>query len=379
MKLKFTMLLIVSCTIFSLSAQTVSTIASEIDIDDDLIVAPDGSIIGSKYTGAALRKLTLDGEVSVFANGFSAPNGLAYDSQGNLFMADNTGNMIYKIQPDGSYEEFAEISSPSGLIKEWDSDTLIATTYTVNGLVKVAPDGAIVPFANDPLLNGPVGLCYDDDNNLYVGNFNNRKILSVTEHGEVSSFADINTSGYLGFIAYRDGYIYGTLFQQAEIWRIDSEGNDELWLGSVSGSADGGPEEATFNRPNGIRFSPTRDTLFISDFGTRSVRMITDIDGVSADNESLKIALNATMDISPNPATTYISVSLNLPKASRASLWITNMDGRRMTTLFKHSYLSSGKHGLEYSLPEMPAGQYYLILRLEGEQQANMASPFIIK
>ncbi|MCB0563185.1 MAG: hypothetical protein KDD01_02285, partial [Phaeodactylibacter sp.] len=280
---KITLLLwlaVLSCC--PLFAQTVTTIASQVGIDDDLIQAPDGSLIGSNYDGTALRRLTLDGQVEVFATGFASPNGLAFDSQGNLFMADNQGNKIYKFSPNGETETFATVSSPSGLLKAWDSDTLIVTSYTGNRVVKLAPDGSITEFLTDSRLNGPVGLCYDDGHTLFLANFNNTRIFKVTPEGTLLDYANIPASGRLGFIAYRNGYVYATLFTRNQIWRVNAGGVSEQWLGSNNGSTDGGPDEARFSNPNGIRFSSTRDTLFISDYQSKSVRMITNLDGVTS-------------------------------------------------------------------------------------------------
>jgi sugar lactone lactonase YvrE len=379
MNFKLNLLLAAFCLAGSLQAQQVTTIASQVGIDDDIIIAPDGSLIGSNYEGTALRRLTLDGEVSVFASGFSAPNGLAYDSEGTLYMADNTGNAIYKITEEGHSETFVSIVSPSGLIREWDSDTLIATTYAGDRLVKISPEGEITDFVNDPALNGPVGLCYDEDHQLYVANFNDRKIFKVYEDGTLSLFSDISTSGYLGFIAYRNGYLYATLFQQAEIWRVDNEGQDELWLGSVTGSMDGGPDEATFNRPNGIRFSHSTDTLFITDFGSKAVRMVTDIDGVNSSNPVFPLALESHLSFSPNPVSDLISVSVEVPQATRGALYISNSQGQIVRQLCREQTFSKGQHQQAYTLGDLPPGQYYLSFQFEENRQVRLTQPFIIQ
>ena len=63
----------------------------------------------------------------------------------------------------------------------WDSDTLIVTSYTGNRVVKLAPDGSI-EFLTDSRLNGPVGLCYDDDTTLpYL--ISTIRIFKVTPEG----------------------------------------------------------------------------------------------------------------------------------------------------------------------------------------------------
>lgn len=371
---KITLLLwlaVMSCC--PLFAQTVTTIASQVGIDDDLIQAPDGSLIGSNYDGTALRRLTLDGQVAVFATGFASPNGLAYDSQGNLFMADNQGNKVYKFSPNGETETFATVSSPSGLLKAWDSDTLIVTSYTGNRVVKLAPDGSITEFLTDSRLNGPVGLCYDDDNTLYLANFNNTRIFKVTPEGALLDYANMPASGRLGFIAYRNGYIYATLFTRNQIWRADAGGVSEQWLGSNNGSTDGGPDEARFSGPNGIRFSPTRDTLFISDYQSKSVRMITNLDGVTSNRGVNKVGMS--LSVSPNPASAVARARINLPEATTASLQLLDSRGRLARTAFSNHKLPAGLHELSLPVSGLPTGVYHC--QLVGEK-GEMATQRIV-
>lgn len=369
--LLFLLGLLVPCL---LSSQTVTTIASQIPIDDDLIITPDGNLIGSHYMGTALRRLSLEGSSEIFATGFNTPNGLAYDSQGALFMADNEGDAVYKFASDGTYELFTPMEGVSGLMREWDSDTLIATSYTQHKLSKIAPDGSRSDFISDPRFNGPVGLCYDETHNLYVANFNNRRIFRISPDGVVSDFATPSSSGNLGFIAYSKGFIYATLFNRNQIWRIDSTGLTEQWLGSTAGSIDGDASVARFNGPNGIRATPSGDTLFISDFQTRSVRMITDFNTVSPSKEVAQF--NISLDISPNPAQEVATIRINLAEANQLSLWLLDSQGRLVRTALTRQKISAGEHAFQLPLSGLPPGLYHC--RLEGLQNTMVSKAIMI-
>ena len=204
-------------------AQTVTTISPNSGISDDLIFDPDGHLLGADYNGSAVFKVTLpSGTSSVFSNGFNTPNGLAYDSDDQLYMADNLGNKIYKIFPDGSSEVFVEMFSPSGLIFQQGTDTLIATSYGGDKIVKIASDGTQSDWSVGGLLaGGPVGLCYDGQGNLYTSNFDDRKIIKLSPNGSQELLVQVPGSGYLGFIDYANGYIYGTLYSNHKIFRAD--------------------------------------------------------------------------------------------------------------------------------------------------------------
>lgn len=372
---KITLLLwfgLLSCS--ALFAQTVSTVATNVPIDDDLILAPDGSIIGSHYNGTALRKLNMGGQAEVFATGFDTPNGLAYNSHGMLFMADNRGNKVYQIDASGNYELFAEFTSPSGLLREWDSDTLIATSYTGNKLVKIAPDGSLADFITDSRFNGPVGLCYDESYNLYIANFNDRRIFKLSPEGELSDFSHPGSSGWLGFIAYTNGYLYATLFSRNQIWRIAPSGQAELWLGSNAGSADGDASVAKFNGPNGIRASITGDTLFVSDYQTRSVRMITNLNPITPAREGEKTDMG--FSISPNPVSTAAMVKISLPAPAELSLQVFDSQGRPVHRAFSNERFPAGNHGLELRVDGLPPGLY--LCRLVDEQGQVTARKMVV-
>ena len=357
--------------------QTVTTIASNVGVDDDLILTPDGYLIGAHYEGSTLKKVSLDGEATVFAGGFASPNGLAYNSEGVLYMADNTGNHVYLMDENGVFLDTVDIVNPSGVLKEWDSDTMIVTTYLGHKIYKLAPDNSLTEFASDPLFNGPVGLCYDDNNQLYAANFGNQKIFRLDEDGNATLFTDISTSGYIGFIDFRGGYIYATMFQQAEIWRVDMEGNDELWLGSVTGSTDGDASVARFNRPNGIAVSVTGDTMFISDFGSKSIRMITDLDAVPTNSRDLSLAVSTTLEVVPNPATERFTITLDLPEKLEASLVLLDAEGKQIATVMPVQEMMEGEHVIDYTLPVLSPGVYYVSLYFNGKSQTNVTTPFV--
>ena len=204
-------------------------------------------------------------------------------------------------------------------------------------------------------------MCYDENNNLYVANFNDRKIFLMNDEGVDSMIIQLPTSGNLGFIDYRNGYIYATLFQQAEIWRTDLDGNAESWMGSVTGSVDGGPDEATFNRPNGILFSSTKDTLFISDFGTKAVRMITDIDGLASSVKDTPIP-GIQMSVYPNPAKTFTEAVIELAEAAPVTLALYNAKGQVVQHITQQAFYPAGIHHIPIQLEGITSGSYFLKL-----------------
>jgi len=361
---------------FLIMAQQVTTLSPNSNIDDALLLDAEGRLYGSHYQGSAVFRLT-PGEWTpeVFSDGYSTPNGLAFDKEGVLYMADNRGNRIYTITPDGTKTLFLDFFNPSGLIFEQDSDSLIVTSYEGNRIVKIAPDKGLRTWTEGGLLNGPVGLCYDDDGRLYTGNFNDRQIIRIEEDGSQVPIARASGTGWLGFIAYARGYIYGTLFSQHKIYRTDLVGNDTILLGSTAGTVDGDATMARFNTPNGILASPTQDTLYISDYGTRSLRMITNLDPLVSTLEPIESpALN--WSLYPNPTTTELNVEMELKQPRQVQIQIIDVKGQAMDHSFLQDQMAAGLQRIPLSVDQLPKGMYYVRILLDDRMV--MSRSFVI-
>jgi sugar lactone lactonase YvrE len=360
MKNMTAIMLAVCVGLASLHAQTVTTITTNASkIDDDIIFDAAGNLFGSNYIGSKVYKRTPDGVESVFASGFGSPNGLAFNDDGTLIMADNTGNKLYKIFPDGSKEVFvAPLQGPSGVIRQKNSDTLIVTSYSAtNQIWKVAPDGSVSTFLTHPEFNGPVGLCYDDSMNLYIANFSDRKIFKMTPGGQVTFFTQPPLGQFIGFLAYAKGSLYATAMEAHKIYKIDLEGNYAVWMGSTVGTLDGDAAVARFNRPNGIRPSSTGDTLYVSDFGSKRVRMITNLGGTSAIGELVpgwKVA------VSPNPLANTAQITVELPDATDLSIGLYDDQGRLVQSVLENERLAGGAHQYALARRGLPKGIYFL-------------------
>lgn len=336
-----------------LPAQTVSTfIGPNISIDDDLIWDAEGNLYGSNYDGSSVFKVTPSGERSVYMGGFNTPNGLAFDNQGILYVADNIGDRIYKVTPDSVKTQFGDpIDSPSGLHFDRFSDTLLVTQYGPNRVVKLSPDGVITPFLSGSPLNGPVGLAYDDDDKLYISNFNDGKILRLDPGNQLTEIADVpgTSFGSIGFIEYAGGYIYATGIGVHRIYRISLAGEMSVFAGTgTSGLLNGPIADARFANPNGIVASPDGSKLYISDYGTKSIREISGI-MTSIDWETdprIPAEFNLEQNY-PNPFNPETTIRFQMTTAEAGSLKVFDMNGRLVQTLLSGT-ISAGTHTLRW-------------------------------
>ena len=218
------------------------------------------------------------------------------------------------------------------------------------------------------LVGGPVGMCYDEDGNFYVGNFDNRKITQILPDGSQVPITQGPTIGWLGFIDCTGGYIYGTLFTTHKIFRYKLDGTEDpkVILGSIAGNSDGGPGEARFNGPNGIIASPNGDTLYVSDFNSTNIRMITNLDGTpSSDREVL---LYHSFMVAPNPLQHEALISFELTETTTASIELVNAEGIIVQFILEDKKLMAGKHQFNIKAEGLPSGIYHILLKTDQQK-----------
>lgn len=306
-------------------AQTIVTTivdSSAYGFTDDLIFDNDGNLYCADYSGDAIFKRTPGGSISEFASGFNTPNGLAFDSFGNMFVCDNIGNVIYKLSDTGVFLDTFLISSPSGIIKDAASDTMIFTTYAAEGtLMKLAPDGTILSFHAGSPLNGPVGLAYCEGE-LYMSNFSNREIYRV-ETDTLVFIAQLPGPGSLGFIANVGGQLMATAYTGHKIYSVNPVTHDVSWFsGGVIGHVDGDVGDALYSTPNGIVANAASDTIYLSEYNTKRLRMIT---GYTVSIE--EVFTSASFQLYPNPSNKLTHLSIEA-SALPCSLTIIDLQGK---------------------------------------------------
>lgn len=225
----------------------------------DLLAAGDGHLNN-------VWKLSRDGELTVYAEGFLSASGNALNSEGILYQSDIGGDKVYRII-DGIPVLFAEtnISNPVGLVFDAE-DNLYVCNCGSNDIAKVTPEGVSTIFSTGPLFFCPNGITIDHEGTLYVSNFSNGNVIKIDELGNASLHATIPgaNNGHLRYCE-EDTNVYVCSHGSSSIYKVNPEGEVELFAGTGErGNDDGVSTDATFSRPNGIVFSPHGDTLYVN-------------------------------------------------------------------------------------------------------------------
>lgn len=354
----------ISLLFFATVSQAQTIVSTLVDdsatpFTDDLIEDASGNLYCTDYSGDAVFKRTPTGTVSTFVSGLNTPNGLAFNSNGDLYVCDNIGSRIYVFDSSGMPLDTVVVTNPSGIIKDAVSDTMIFTTYgAISELKKLAPDGTVSAFHAGGELNGPVGLEYCQGE-MYVANFSNRKIFRV-DNDTVEYITELPGSGSLGFLANAGDQLLATAFNGHKIYTIDPvSGNVTIYAGSTSGETDGALDTARFTTPNGIYVNGTLDSIYVSEYSSGKLRLIT---GFTLSVPEMRYSTH--IDVVPNPSDTWVEVvyDAQLPY----TVQIIGMDGASVLSMD-----ANGTSKTRLDISDVPSGVYLIQIVIDGTAVAQ--------
>lgn len=243
-----------------------------------MTTTPDGAVYIADTRNHTIRKVALDGSVTVYAGSsgvsgsatgtvaearFNGPAGIASDSLGNLYVADTGNHVVRRIAPDGVVHPLAGSAGLKG---------------TTNG------SGTAARF------NEPLDLTVDRSGNVFVADSKNHSIRKITPTGVVTTFA-----GGAAVSGFNDGTGTAARFNTPSGIDIDSLGSlyvaDRLngtvrkitvaavvttfaGLAGNKGTTDGTGTAARFGEPAGLVVDASNQ-IIVSDLYYHSLRRIT--------------------------------------------------------------------------------------------------------
>jgi len=260
----------------------------------------DNSLVVTELMGHRIRRVTLDGRVSLIAGTgtagdtdgsgdvaqFRQPSGVAVGNDGTIYVSEALGHRIRKIVLTGS-----DPTNPA----HYTVTTLAGSTTATAGFA----DGV----GTAARFNVPRSLAIAPDGTLYVADENNRRIRRVSPTGEVVTIAGTGASGVVdgsGDVArfqapYGIVWVNGALIvseASAHVLRQirlkepnASEVRASSWLvqtlaGSAgsSGSTDGSGVDARFNVPR-LLAADSSGNIYVADAYNHKIRRIAPTSG----------------------------------------------------------------------------------------------------
>jgi len=258
----------------------------------------DNSLVVTEHLGHRVRRVTLDGRVSLIAGTgtagdtdgsgdvaqFRNPAGVVVDSNGVIYVAESGGHRIRKIVLTGS-----DPTNPSH--------------YTVSTLAGSGVAGFADGIGTAARFNVPRGLAISPDGTIYVADSGNYRIRRVSPTGEVVTIAGTGVSGVVdgsGEVArfsspYGIVWVKGALIVSeagAQVLRQvrlkeqnAAEGRASSWLvqtmagsAGVSGSVDGSGVNSRFNVPR-LLAADAGGNVYVADAYNHKIRKIVPASG----------------------------------------------------------------------------------------------------
>ncbi|MGE0041261.1 MAG: hypothetical protein AB7H88_09440 [Vicinamibacterales bacterium] len=243
-----------------------------------LELGPDGAVYSSEFgdtldqgpMGTRVFRVTPDGEVSLFAEGFDGASGNAFDAAGRFVQSNIRGNTISLVAPGGAITTLTAdgLQNPVGVIQGADGDFYVANCGG-NSVVHVTPDGTSSVFSDDPLLKCPNGIAQGSDGAFYVSNFYNGDVVRVAEDGADARLLVTVPGDNNGHLVFGNGVLYVAGRGAHQIFQVGLDGETEVVAGSgARGHADGPAGEATLSLPNDLALSADGRTLYFNEVGS---------------------------------------------------------------------------------------------------------------
>lgn len=270
---------------------------------DGVTVDRAGNVFVSDPWNHALRKITSDEVVTMFANsGFLDLEGLGIDQDDNIYIADYVQLQIYQVTPTGAVTQFrnlpiythcrdvtmdrsgnAFVTDGFGVIVELPADS--SEGVVIAGGYAGSEDGKGLKAQ----FLSPAGITVDNAGTLYLADSSNDNIRKINRQTVVTTFAgraNIGSSDGVGedarfynpngVAADAGGTAYVTDSFNHTIRKMAPDGVVTTIAGKVAvpGSKDGPARQARFNYPAGIAVD-TSENIYIADSVNFTIRKIT--------------------------------------------------------------------------------------------------------
>ncbi|MGE5108786.1 MAG: hypothetical protein ACM3H8_14680 [Sphingobacteriales bacterium] len=277
----------------------------------DVAVTPDGTIYVADALNHRIRKIA-GGQVTTFAGfykqdttsgigtaaGFATPIQIVPDINGNLYTLDVNDFRVRKITPaalvtvvagsgirgfaDGRADT-TKFGESFGIVTD-NEGNIYVSDWENKRIRKISTNAEVITVAG-PLQFGPGGIVIDKQGNLYVVDQGSFQIRKISQAGEVATFAGTGTPGdkdgnaneaqfsfnMRDIVVDDQGNLYIT--DDNRIRKITPQGIVSTIAGSTYGYHDGDGVSAKFASPNGLGID-THGNLYVADINNNRIRKI---------------------------------------------------------------------------------------------------------
>jgi sugar lactone lactonase YvrE len=239
--------------------------------------SPDTVASGDPAVGASRSLLRIHCPTgyaaTVYAEGLSAPDGLAISPTGVLHVAEESAGRVSRIAPEGSAASvLTGLTNPEGIAFDDIGNLYMVEDQPGGRLLKGAPEGGITVLASN--LDAPEGVVWRGDSDQLFLTESNAQFASfpwdplrshvtvvAPQSGSTTRIVTDSLSSYAGIAIGPEGMVYVTnelsgLITNVSVLRIDPD------TGARS------PFASDLIAPEGLRFSNDGFPLYVAEEGT---------------------------------------------------------------------------------------------------------------
>lgn len=268
-------------------------------------ITPDGIV--SKLAGSDYSSGYLDGPANTAM--FYGPSALLINPQGNMYVADTLNHAIRKITLEGQVSTVAghpgnrgETDGVGTNARFWspneivcDQDGIAYTGQSYDKLRRISPAGEVAviqggwALARPPYINSTFikAMALGHDGNLYSSDLFNNRLHVISPDGDVLRTYSTDGQGnrfdrLTGVTVDLNGNIYVADSWNNQICKITPSSLVTTLAGKLAtkGSADGKGSAARFNYPEGLSVD-SQGNVFVADYFNDTIRKITPAGQVS--------------------------------------------------------------------------------------------------
>lgn len=303
-----------------------------------LVTGRDNTAI-KKYnaqTGAYLGNFTSGYALDNPTKTTIGPDGLIYVSQWG-----NVQNKVIRFDTTGAFvDEFTNVGVPTGMGQAWDTLGNMYVARWIDGqqgdVVRFDTAGVLIDtFLNSALLNGPVNLWIANDGNLMVADWSTGAIKKFNFNGQFLGSPYTGMNRVEGFVFDNQGNLLLCDWGANNVRKYQPNGTSTILINT------GG-----LNNPNSITFTPTVTATLRESF------------------QPIGITLQ------PNPIQDKGIFKLQIPKATRLSITLFDVAGKKMKQLFDGN-LQSGEHKIYFETKSLSAGTYIYVIEADDRSYSG--------
>lgn len=289
MKIKILLPVILFFCGFSSFAQVVSDFIS-IPNPDDMEVDSFGNLwvnyrVSLSLPEHRLAKITPDGTLTdvITANHTLGMFGI---NDSIIWIGGDWGatSKIYKYDHSGNKLDSISMPYPTSIILDPDG-TWYVTQNALGRLTKVNPDKTMQILASGTPLNYNLALARDENGMFYTCNLMDAKVIKIDPAtGTKTTLVTLPapTTYNLGFLTYKEGYLYVPSYGSHSIYKVDTAGTGYTVVAGIEGSSgdvNGDVLKAQFDTPTSVYFSNSGNTLFVADSKNNKIKAIAGMNG----------------------------------------------------------------------------------------------------